>query len=192
MVKNPIETCRIFRGTSCRCTKERHCLWIGIRPRGLGLRLMSLQLQPGLALDGDKWPLVAFPFPFWRIGIGAGLANGTSEAFADVRPDIRFLMGLRLFDLALRSSVLESVSSSISSSIGAWEATCFFFADRVTGPKYPSCDVSFVSDGVGEGEITLGVAGIMFEEERDMAKGGRDGSRITPEKTRTIFVARSK
>jgi hypothetical protein len=65
-------------------------------------------------------------------------------------------------------------------------------ADLVTGPKYPSCDASFVSEGVGEGEMTLGVAGIIFDEEIDMAKGGRDGIRITPEKTRAILVVCSQ
>lgn len=52
--KKPIETCKTFRGTSCRCTKDRHCLWIGIRPKGLGLRLISLQLHPVLALVGER------------------------------------------------------------------------------------------------------------------------------------------
>jgi hypothetical protein len=117
--------------------------------------------------------------------------SGGAFAEVEVRPVIRFLIGLRLFDLALRSSALESVSSSISSSIGACEAA-FFFADLVTGPKYPSCEVSLVSDGVGEGEITLGVAGILFDAEKDMEKGGRDGIRITPAKTRVILVARSQ
>jgi hypothetical protein len=51
--------------------------------------------------------------------MGAGLAIGVVNE-ADVRPTIfRFLIGLLLFDLALLSSALESVSSSISSSIGA-------------------------------------------------------------------------
>jgi hypothetical protein len=65
-----------------------------------------------------------------------GLLGGVScGAFEEVRPVIRFLIGLRLFDLALRSSALESDSSSISSSIGACEAAIFFLADLVTGPK---------------------------------------------------------
>ena len=44
--------------------------------------------------------------------------------------------------------------------------------------KYPSCD-SFVSEGVGEGEMTLGSAGTA-DERRDMMKGGSDGLRIAP------------
>lgn len=33
---------------------------------------------------------------------------------------------------------------------------------------------------MGEGEITLGVAGIGFEEDRDMVKGGSEGIRMAP------------
>ena len=51
----------------------------------------------------------------------------------------------------------------------------FFFADLVTGPKYPSTDLSRVSEGVGEGEMTLGVAGTGVEDDRDMVKGGNEG-----------------
>ncbi len=131
---------------------------------------------------GDKWPFVAavFPFPFAvREGV---FTAGVVVAFADVSPEIfRALMGLRLLDLALLSSGLtSSSSSSISSFIGVVEVVCFFLADLVTGPKYPSSDASRVSDGVGEGEITLGVAGIGFDEDRDMVKGGREGIRMTP------------
>lgn len=107
---------------------------------------------------------------------------GVVVGFADVRPEIfRALIGLRLFDLALLSSALtSSSSSSISSSIGASDAACFFRADLVTGPKYPSCEVSRLSEGVGEGEMTLGVAGIGFDDDRDIVKGGREGIRIEP------------
>lgn len=89
--------------------------------------------------------------------------------------------GLRLFALALLSSELtSSSSSSIPSSIGMAEtAAAFFFADLVTGPKYPSC--ARRSDGVGEGEMTLGVPGIVFEDDLDMVKGGNEGKRIAPE-----------
>jgi hypothetical protein len=62
-------------------------------------------------------------------------------------------IGLRLLDLALLNSALESELSSISSIIGACCAAAFFLADLVTGPKYPSW-ASFVSEGVGDGEIT--------------------------------------
>jgi hypothetical protein len=54
----------------------------------------------------------------------------------------------------------------------------------VTGPKYPSCDASRDSDGVGEGEITLGVPGTGFAG--DMVKGRREGIRITPVRARLI------
>jgi hypothetical protein len=99
----------------------------------------------------------------------------------------RILIGLRLLDLALRRSPLTSPSPSISSASGT---AAFFFADLVTGPKYPSCGLSRVSEGVGEGEMTLGVAGMGFEDDRDMVKGGKEGMRIAPVKSRPISVTR--
>jgi len=107
-----------------------------MRPRGLGLLLKSRQLQPELALAGERWPFVSRGCPF---SVGAvdtifGV-RGVIGDVADVRPAILlFLRGLLLRDLALRST-LESVSSSISSSIGAGDEAAFFFADLVTGPK---------------------------------------------------------
>ncbi len=98
----------------------------------------------------------------------------------------RILIGLRLLDLALRKSPFPIPSSSIPSSSSA---AAFFFADLVTGPKYPSCELSRVSEGVGEGEITLGVAGMGFEDDRDIVKGGKEGIRIAPVKSRPIFAA---
>jgi hypothetical protein len=98
----------------------------------------------------------------------------------------RILMGLRLLDLALRKSPFPIPSSSIPSSSSA---AAFFFADLVTGPKYPSCELSRVSDGVGEGEMTLGVAGMGFEDDRDIVKGGKEGIRIAPVKSRPISAA---
>jgi hypothetical protein len=80
---------------------------------------MSLQLQPGLALEGERCPFVTFPFPFDVIGDGL-IEEDDVVAFAGVRPETcRILMGLLLFDRALRNSALESSSSSISSFIGA-------------------------------------------------------------------------
>lgn len=74
------------------------------------------------------------------------------------------------------------------SSIGhaaAAAAAAFFFADLVTGPKYPSCDASRLSEGVGvgvgDGEMTLGVPGIARKDDRDMVNGGRQGVRMAPE-----------
>ena len=178
-MKNPIETCKSFRGTSCRCTNDLHCLCIGIRPSGLGLRLKSLQLQPELALVGDRWPFDVSPLGV--TGGGFVVAVEDAVALAGVRAvTFRILMGLLLFDLALLRSALVSSSSSRSSCIGCGVAAFFFFADLVTGPKYPSCEASRASEGVGEGEMTLGVAGIGFEEDRDMVKGGSEGIRIAP------------
>ena len=113
---------------------------MGIRPSGLGLRLISLQLQPGLALEGERCPFVTFPFPMGVIG-GGIVEDEDVVDFDAVKPDnCRTLMEFLLFDLALRNSALESSSSSISSLIGTCVAALFFFEDLVTGPKYPSCD----------------------------------------------------
>ena len=38
--------------------------------------------------------------------------------------------------------------------------------------------------------MTLGVAGIIFDEGKDIAKGGSEGIRIAPVNIRPIFVAR--
>jgi hypothetical protein len=107
-----------------------------MRPNGLGLRLMSLQLQPGEALDGDRWPFDPFALPFTPFGdSGAGFAFGVGVV-AEVRPvSLRVLIGLLLLDLARLNSALESVSSSSSSVIGICAAVAFFLADLVTGPK---------------------------------------------------------
>ena len=63
MTKKPMDTCKALRGTSCLCTKVRQCLWIGIRPSGLGDRLKSRQDHPewpAAADEGDKsWPLIS-------------------------------------------------------------------------------------------------------------------------------------
>jgi hypothetical protein len=101
----------------------------------------------------------------------------------------RILIGLRLLDLGFRKSPFTIPSSSISSSPTGTAA--FFFADLVTGPKYPSCELSRASEGVGEGEMTLGVAGMGFEDDRDMVKGGKEGIRIAPVKSRPISVTRT-
>jgi len=148
---------------------------------------MSLQLHPEVALVGERCPFVAFPFPLAITGSsfmvsGFVVANGLAE----LRPEsLRFLIGLLLFDLALLRSI-ESSSSSRSSFIGVSAAAFFFFADLVTGPKYPSCDDSRASEGVGEGEITLGVAGIGFEDDLDIVKGSKGGVRRAPENIRPI------
>jgi len=143
---------------------------------------------------GERWPFVKCPFtsplPFGCRGDGFAVADGV-VVLAGVRPLIfRTRIGLLLFDLARLNSALVSSSSSISSSIGASETACFFLADLVTGPKYPSCDASRLSEGVGEGEITLGVAGMGFEDDRDMVKGGREGIRMAPVTRRPIAATR--
>lgn len=91
---------------------------MGIRPSGLGLRLMSLQLQPELALAGDRWPFDIFPLPFVTSGGGGASAAGSVTALAAASTDsFRALTEVLLLDRALPRSLLES--PSISSSIGA-------------------------------------------------------------------------
>lgn len=56
---NPIETCRTFRGISCRWMKDRNWRCSGIRPRGLGERegeRARQKLLPGAAPGGARWP----------------------------------------------------------------------------------------------------------------------------------------
>lgn len=151
---------------------------MGINPKGLGLRLKSRQLQPELALVGERCPFVVVPFKVIGADFVVAVEGAVALAGVSAMPFFRALIGLRLFDLALLKSALISSSSPRSSSIGSGVPAFFFLADRVTGPKYPSCDASRASEGVGEGEITLGVAGTRFD--RDMVKGGREGIRIAP------------
>lgn len=182
-MKNPIETCNTFLGISWRCTNDLHCLWIGISPKGLGLLLKSLQLQPDFALVGDRCPFVAFPFVL-LVSSGRSLSVGLGDFFAALTvevADFRRLRGLRLLVLDLSNSIAESSGSvspsSIPSSMGSVCADNLFLADLVIGPKYsPLWDNS---DGVGEGDMTRGVAGIS-ENDLDIAKSGKQGTGITP------------
>lgn len=105
-------------------------------PSGLGLRLKSLQLQPGLALVGDRCPFTC-PLPFGANE--AGFCFGV-DFVVDVRALIlRVCAGLRLRVRARRRS---SWSSSISSSIGSGDCAALFFADLVVGPLYSLLAVS--------------------------------------------------
>jgi hypothetical protein len=107
-----------------------------MRPRGLGLRLISRQLQPLFALDGDKCPFV-----FSTTTTSGEATDIDASAFVFERAlTLRDLIGLLLFALDLRKVGSESGSSSscISSLIGAGGATRLFAAERVVGPKYPS------------------------------------------------------
>jgi len=142
---------------------------MGIRPRGLGLRLKSLQLHPAYVpgVGGERCPLTDFSgaaalmAPFVSGAEGTGVcpfAFVDFVAFFDVNfVNLRVSMGLRLRVRARRSSGL---SSSSSSSTGAGVAIRFRAADLVTGPKYDSR--SSISEGVGLGEMTRGVAGMEF------------------------------
>lgn len=55
-VKKPIEMCSALRGISWRWIMERQCLWMGIRPSGLGERLKSRQYEEvdGAADEGER------------------------------------------------------------------------------------------------------------------------------------------
>lgn len=101
---------------------------MGIRPRGLGLRLKSRQFHPGVvALEGDKCP--------FDVVLVAG-ASGGGLAAADFA--FRDLIGLLLFVLARLSSAISSdaaSSPSISSPIGIGDTTRLLLADLVVGPK---------------------------------------------------------
>jgi hypothetical protein len=133
-----------------------------MRPKGLGLLLRSRQLHPEvLALDGERCPFSAAPFGSVEMFF---LDAALVEVFDSVKLLIfRTLRGLRLFDLALLKSGFESKSSSsILSSIFAGVPVRLFVEERVIGPKYPSLDPSWPSEGVGDGEITLGVDGIIY------------------------------
>src|SRR4051794_10989608 len=108
---------------------------MGMRPRGLGLRLRSRQLQPVLlALEGERCPFVATPFviaeeSFFDKEDSVGLAS-------DKLLILRTLMGVLLFDRARLKSGLESSSSlSTLSSIFPGILIRFLVDERVTGPK---------------------------------------------------------
>ena len=115
--------------------------------------------------------------------------------FTAVIPPIRFLFpsnnGLRL----LARARFSGSDPDESSSIGGGDCTRPAFlraAERVVGPKYPS--FSFVSDGVGDGEITRGVCGIWYCLDELMACGkpcGKEGSgevRMKPVSDRRVFA----
>ncbi len=126
-------------------------------------------------------------------GAGSPLALSASGAFAGFTAvnfvGFRVCIGLRLRVRALRSSWLSELSSSSSSSTRCGVLGRFLAADRVTGPKYESCEppsaaaAASLSDGVGLGEMTRGVPGTACLVRRtDMAdeNGGRLGRQIAP------------
>lgn len=100
-------------------------------PSGLGLRLMSRQLQPLFALVGDKCP--------FDCSAGSEAVSKRVEACPltfDIASDCRLRTGLRLFVRAeCRMSSCEPLSSSKSSCIGDGVTTLLLAADLVTGAK---------------------------------------------------------
>lgn len=133
-MKNPMETCKALRGISCRCTKERQCLWIGIRPRGEGDRDMERQYDESAeaAEEGERWPLDSETAP------SGGIFAGTDDFEAAASfCRLAWVFGLRLRARA-RFSRLESEegeSGSGSSDMGEGEFCLLAAAERVMGAK---------------------------------------------------------
>lgn len=189
-----MEVCSSLRGTSCLCTKVRQWRWMGIRPRGEGLRLKSRQDQPvdsRRAELGDRWPLASGDLP---LGTGVAVAGGS------VPTGVRLLSlvvarGLLLLVRARRSPLWPS-SSGLSST--GWGVGGRFLreADLVVGPKYEgSREADSRSEGVGLGEMTRGVAGMTGLVAKGMAsvgKGGRGDELMVPEKRLRIWPTRTK
>lgn len=139
-----MDTWSTFLGTSCLCTKFLKCRCMGIRPSGLGLRLKSRQLQPGVAgdLGGARCPFVltsAAPFesssvsslgraaaPFRRPSCSDGttssalfFASLVDFALAGVAAGVRPGTFLDFIGLRDRARARRS-SGSESSSIVSW------------------------------------------------------------------------
>lgn len=117
-----MDTWSSFRGTSCLCTNDRQCRWMGISPSGLGLRLKSRHQLPAVGIPfsggGRKWPFfwVSDDLPF--VAAAAVLLFDDEPlpladapfleplpALAGVSsPSLRVIIGLRLRVRARRSS----------------------------------------------------------------------------------------
>jgi hypothetical protein len=142
--------------SSLGLTNERNWVCIGIRPSGLGLRLISRHplLLPGISRCPFAVPFVSTASAFRR----AGLEGVTVAVLPEVRGAIRFLpsTGLLLLVLARFSGSEPELSASSYMAVG--EVMPFARdIDLVIGPKYPS--FALPSVGVGEGDITRGVRG---------------------------------
>lgn len=113
-----------LRGISWRCTNERQCLWMGIRPRGEREREMSRHVED-VAEEGERKPFVEASGGFsfgW-----AGFELLAFCCFASV-------FGLRLRVLA-RFSRLESEDEGSSSSDMVSGDLRRLAAERVMGAK---------------------------------------------------------
>ncbi len=113
MTTKPMDTCSSFRGTSCLCINSRHCLWMGIRPSGLGLRLKSRQLQPGGAADGgSRCPFAATVLPPASVsGGGAFFAfRGASPLMRRIWMGLRDRVRLRRSSSSLSNAVVVGVA----------------------------------------------------------------------------------
>lgn len=144
-----MDTWSSFRGTSCLCTKDRQCRWIGIRPSGLGLRLKSRHQLPAAAMPfsggGRKWPFFwvsdDLPFvvadsvlllfddePLFPLADAPFLVAGVSS------PSLRVIIGLRLRVRARRSS--DPLLSLLSAAV--------VLLSRPAPLPFPSAVLSFV------------------------------------------------
>ena len=146
-MKKPMERCSALRGISCRWMKERHCLWMGIRPRGEGEREKGRVQGEGVgewaaAEEGERWVgELAEP-----LGTGGedfdGLFNGAFEV-SGLRPlGRRWRPGAAEAEADLgerervraRLSASDSISSSWLSEMADGELARFA-AERVIGAK---------------------------------------------------------
>lgn len=139
--------------------------------------------MPSALESGDKKPLGFVP-PFV---CGSGLFAGL------IGFDFRFLC---LVDpggpVGLPERVRERLDLDAGSLLLSPDTStrrCRRAAERVVGAEYPSLDSELLSEGAGEGEMTLGVSGTAFWE--DMSAGrkandGRTGDRINPDKGRRV------
>lgn len=169
---------------------------MGIRPRGLGLRLKSRHVQPAkLGSGGARWPFVVVAFPLSGL-LTEGIAVVASAAAADssstsstileedgflgrrgvMRWMARVSMGERL---RVRDRRWPGVSSELlSSSCRVCDAALrFLAAERVTGP----CEMSSsCSDGSGDGEMTRGLAGTRRRVDMMPGNAGSAGQASAP------------
>lgn len=126
-----------------------------------------------------------------RLRVRACRASGPLSLLSDCAPP---LLELLFFPSPVFFSFTFSVSSSSydSSSTGCGVASRFL-ADRVIGPLYEDSPSVWLSsrlcrsDGVGLGEMTRGVAGMLRRRVEAMLskeKGGRTGAAMTPLRNR--------
>ena len=146
-----------------------------------------------LAEEGERWPLVT-GLPLL---VTASFCSSSEMVFAALfaavflfaavmRCTLRVSIGLRL---RVRDRLIPGLSdsSSSSSSTKCGVVRRFLAADRVTGPPYEDCEAS-ISEGVGLGDMTRGVAGMACLLGIDILQenGGKAGGVMTPSNSRRV------